>query len=244
MEQLPERGGIMLPIFLELFAGTGTMSKAFHKAGWMTFTVEWDKKFKNISLYADISTLTAKDVIELCGGEPDVIWASPDCTTYSVAGIGFHRRKVRGEFIAISDYARFCDDCNTHLLELIKELNPRFFFIENPVGAMRKMPFMVDFIKKGYARRYTVTYCQYGDFRQKPTDIFTNHPNPKFKPVCKKNATCHEKAPRHSRNGTQGKRNKVDRARIPLELCNHIVQICQEQQTVYYPKITKFAEVE
>ena len=33
--------------------------------------------------------------------------------------------------------------------------------------------------------RYTVTYCQYGERRQKPTDIWTKHPNPKFKPPCK-----------------------------------------------------------
>lgn len=28
--------------------------------------------------------------------------------------------------------------------------------------------------------RYTVTYCQYGDNRMKPTDIWTNHPAPDF----------------------------------------------------------------
>jgi len=243
MEQLPERGRIM-PVFLELFAGTRSMSKAFERHGWETYSVEWNKKFKDISLYADISTLTAEQVINLCGRKPDVIWASPDCTSYSIAGIGFHRRKIRGEFIAISDYAKFCDNCNIHLLGLIKELNPRLFFIENPVGAMRKMPFMVDFQKAGYARRYTVTYCQYGDFRQKPTDIWTNHTDPHFKPKCKKNASCHEKAPRHSDTGTQGRRNKVDRARIPDELCEYIVKLAEDRQTVYYPKITKFAEVE
>ena len=32
--------------------------------------------------------------------------------------------------------------------------------------------------------RYTVTYCQYGDNRMKPTDIWTNHPEPKFLPMC------------------------------------------------------------
>lgn len=64
---------------LELFAGTRCVSEAFERRGHKTFSVEWNKDFENISLYADISTLTAEDIINLCGGRPDVIWASPDC---------------------------------------------------------------------------------------------------------------------------------------------------------------------
>ena len=63
---------------------------------------------------------------------------------------------------------------------LIKELDPTYYFIENPRGKMRKMDCLQEF------PRYTVTYCQYGDIRMKPTDLWTNHPNPKFKPSCKK----------------------------------------------------------
>lgn len=79
---------------LELFAGTRSIGRVFEKAGWETYSVEWDRKFKDISLYKDISTLTAAEVIELCGGRPDVIWASPDCSSYSVAAISYHREKV------------------------------------------------------------------------------------------------------------------------------------------------------
>ena len=50
---------------LDLFAGTRSVSRAFEKAGWETYSVEWDKKFKDISLYTDISKLTADDIIEL-----------------------------------------------------------------------------------------------------------------------------------------------------------------------------------
>lgn len=59
--------------------------------------------------------------------------------------------------------------------------------------------------------------CQYGDTRQKPTDIWTNHPDPRFKPPCKPGSPCHVKAPRGTRNGTQGLKDKVERARIPDE---------------------------
>ena len=76
--------------------------------------------------------------------------------------------------------------------------------------------------------RYTVTYCQYGDTRMKPTDIWTNHPNPQFKPPCKNGDPCHERAPRGSRSGTQKIKNAKLRAVIPEELCNHIVEICEK----------------
>lgn len=76
--------------------------------------------------------------------------------------------------------------------------------------------------------RYTVTYCQYGDIRQKPTDIWTNHPNPEFKPPCKRGLTCHVSAPRGSRTGTQGMKNAMEKGRIPEMLCKHIVNICEE----------------
>ena len=208
---------------LELFAGTRSIGKAFEAAGHEVFSVEWDKSFENISLYADIGKLTAQDVIELCGGVPDVIWASPDCTTYSVAAISKHRQKeANGNLKPISEYAAFCDRVNAHVVELIRELNPRFWFIENPVGGLRKMNFM-----QGLPR-YTVTYCQYGERRQKPTDIWTNHPDPQFKPPCKRGAPCHDAAPRGSQTGTQALKNAVEKAKIPEALCNYIVDICAD----------------
>lgn len=208
---------------LELFAGTRSISKAFEKRGHETFSVEWNKDFENISLYADISTLTADQILSEFG-RPDVIWASPDCTTYSIAGISHHRDKnfFTGNCDPVSDYAKFCDKTNIHVLDLIKELDPKLYFIENPVGALRKMTFM-----QGLPR-FTVTYCQYGDTRQKPTDIFTNHPNPKFKPPCKRGAPCHVSAPRGSDTGTQGLRGSKLRAIIPEKLCEHIVDISEE----------------
>jgi site-specific DNA-cytosine methylase len=153
-----------------------------------------------------------------------VIWASPDCTSYSIAAISHHRtREEDGHLAPKSDYAKFCDEVNQHVLRLIEELNPTYYFIENPRGGMRKMRWMKDI------PIYTIWYCQYGDIRAKPTDIWTNHPEPKFKPVCRNgNPDCHhERAKRGSKTGTQGLA-KVDRSRIPEELCNHIVRISEE----------------
>lgn len=207
---------------LELFAGTRSIGKAFEAHGHEVFSVEWDKNFQDIDLYEDIGKLTAQDILEQFG-RPDVIWASPDCTTYSVAAISKHRRREpNGNLRAITEYAEFCDMVNAHVVSLIKELNPKYYFIENPVGGLRKMDFMKDL------PRHTVTYCQYGERRQKPTDIWTNHPDPKFKPPCKRGEPCHDAAPRGSRTGTQALKNAKEKARIPMLLCEHIVAICEQ----------------
>ena len=206
---------------LELFAGTRSIGKSFEKKGHKVFSVEWDKQHENIDLYIDINDLTSDMVIEKFG-KPDIIWASPDCTTYSIAGISHHRIKEEsGNLKPISDKAKFSDETIKHVLDLIRELKPKYFFIENPRGGLRKMEFMQDINK------YTVTYCQYGDFRMKPTDIFTNHSEPNFKPMCKNGDPCHVSAPRGSKTGTQGIKGKVDRSRIPEKLCDYIVSICE-----------------
>lgn len=153
-----------------------------------------------------------------------------NCSSFSVAGISHHRRKNKetGNLDPISDYAKFCDEVDQHCLELVKQLNPTYWFIENPRGGLRSMSWM-----QGLPR-YTVTYCQYmldkpvNEHRMKPTDIWTNHPNPKFKPPCKNGDPCHVSAPRGSRTGTQGIKGAKLRSVIPQELCRHIVDICEE----------------
>ena len=211
---------------LELFAGKRSIGKEFDKKDHEVYSIEWDKQHDNINWYVDIGTITAQDIIERFG-VPDVIWASPDCTSYSVAAISKHRRREKdGNLTAISEYAKFCDKVNENVIKIIEDLlaiNPNMiYFIENPRGGMRKM----NFIKK--FPRYTVTYCQYGETRMKPTDIWSNHPNPKFKPACKNGDPCHEAAPRGSRTGTQGRKGSVERSLIPQKLCEHIVEICEE----------------
>ena len=217
---------------LELFAGTRSIGKAFESKGHEVYSIEWNKDFENINWYVDIGTITIQNILDKFG-IPDVIWSSFDCTSYSVAGISHHRKKEEdGNLTPISDYAKFCDKVNTHVIDLINELlklNPNMlYFIENPRGGLRKMNFMKEL------PRYTINYCQYmldvtvEDRRMKPTDIWTNHPNPKFKPMCKNGDPCHARAPRGSRTGTQGLKGAKERSVIPKQLCEHIVNICEE----------------
>ena len=214
---------------LELFAGTRSIGKAFEKKGHEVYSIEWNKDFDNIDWYEDIGKITAQDIIDRFG-HPDVIWASPDCATFSIAAISHHRRKnpETGNLDPISDYAKFCDKVDQHVLQLIEELQPKYWFIENPRGGLRKMTWM-----QGLPR-YTLTYCKYetdkpiSERRMKPTDIWTNHPNPNFIPPCKNGDPCHAPAPRGSKTGTQGIKGSVDRSRIPDKLCEYIVELCEK----------------
>ena len=77
--------------------------------------------------------------------------------------------------------------------------------------------------------RHTVTYCQYGDTRMKPTDIWTNSKTWKPRPMCKNGAPCHEAAPRGSRTGTQGLKSNYERSKIPTDLCNEIIKAAKKE---------------
>lgn len=211
---------------LDLFAGTRSLAKVAEERGHESFSIEIDKRHPNIDWYVDILDVTSSDIVERFGF-PDVIWASPPCTSYSIAGISHHREKRAGEdhLYPVSDFAFLSDKMILHVLDLIKELNPRYYFIENPRGGLRKMDYMQDL------PRYTVTYCQYGDNRMKPTDLWTNHPSPDFLPMCKNGDSCHERAPRGSKTGTQGLSSVADRSRVPYDLCSHIISKSEEVYT-------------
>ena len=204
---------------LDLFAGTRSIAKAFEARGHEVFTIEWDEQHPDIDWYADIGKITAEDIRERFG-QPDVVWASPPCNRFSVASIGHHW--IKGTNEPKTEEAKEGLRLLEHTVKLIHDLNPTYWFIENPRGKMRKVDVMQDL------PRYTVTYCQYGDTRMKPTDIWTNHPNPKFKPACKNGDPCHVAAPRGSRTGTQGLKGSVARSVIPAELCEHIAIISEE----------------
>lgn len=215
---------------LELFAGTRSVGKAFERAGVPReniLSVELDRRHGDIDWYIDINKVTAQGVVDKMGGVPDVVWASPPCQSFSIAAISHHRYKDESGFLsAKSEFAKKSDELLVHTLTIITELktmNPDLiWFIENPRGGMRKSWIMFPYRHE----RYTVTYCQYGDTRMKPTDIWTNHPNPEFRPMCHNGDPCHVRAPRGAKTGTQGLDGAVERSRIPDGFCDHIAEIC------------------
>lgn len=212
----------MEKILLELFSGSGQMSEVFRSHGWKTVTVDYNPEMK-ADYCMNVYDLTIPEIEKMCGRLPDVVWMSPDCTTYSKLGARYHRYKVTRTPVPKSDYAMYCDSHNRELFDMVQNTN-WLWFIENPRGFMRLMDFV-----EGMPR-YTVTYCQYGDTRRKETDIFTNHPNPRFKPVCKNGDSCHLPVGHNGKygNGIQAIETVFERSKIPLGLCEHIYEISEE----------------
>ena len=202
---------------LELFAGSRSIGNVADDLGCNVFSVDINN-FKNINLVKDIEFLSPKDIPFI----PDMIWASPPCTTYSIAAISHHRPKNN----KLSEFALKSDRLVKKTLELIKHYNC-IYYIENPRGLLRKQKFMLGIPK------ITVWYCKYGDNRAKPTDIFSNNIFNLFnkngwipKEQCfNNNINCHhESAPRGSNTGTQGLKNNYERSKIPYLLCKEIIE--------------------
>lgn len=197
---------------LELFCGTKSFSKVAKELGHSTFTVDLESKFSP-DLTIDIMNLGTAFI----PNDINIVWASPPCTAFSVASIGRNWNRLEdGTLIPKSDKAILGIELLRKTIEVIQQIKPKYWFIENPRGAMRKMLEVQGFHRK------TVTYCQYGDTRMKPTDIWTNFTEWDPKPICKNGDKCHVSAPRGSRTGTQGLKDATERGRIPEELFKEI----------------------
>ena len=207
---------------LELFSGTASFSNIAKAEGHKVFTIDFDKKF-NPDLCIDILEFDVS-MLPLEFQTPDVIWASPPCTTFSVASISTHWKGGKNAYIPKSEASKIGLKILEKTKEIIKELNPTFYIIENPRGVMRK--FMPE------TNRQTVTYCQYGDTRKKPTDLWTN-----FNFIgrrCKNGDRCHVSAPRGSKTGTQGLKDAKERSIIPSKLCIEILSKAEATYSEYH----------
>jgi len=202
---------------LELFAGSRSVGRVAESKGWEVFSVDVEP-FEGIDLVKDIEFLERSDIPFI----PDVIWASPPCTTYSLAAISHHRHSI----IPMSDAAVKADRLLAKTIEIFSWFPDAKFYMENPVAMMRKMPQV-----RGLDRR-TVTYCSYGHIAMKPTDIWTNNADSLFQDGWRPRDKCrngetrchHEPAPRGAKTGTQGIKNAYERGRIPEELVTEILE--------------------
>ena len=206
---------------LELFAGSRSFSKVAEQMGMQTFTTDY-KDFSNINYVCNILEFNVNKV----PFKPDIIWASPPCTYFSVASIGHHWNKdntpkTKEAVLGVKIVQK--------TLDIIKFLKPDFYFIENPRGKLRKL----DVVKELPIK--TVTYCSYGEDRMKPTDIWTNNLFDVFnsngwqpRKMCfNGNKNCHHQpAPRGSKTGTQGIKGNYLRSIVPEELCKEILNSC------------------
>ena len=198
-------------LIFDFFSGTGSATQAFEDRGHKVVRVELDEYFEADE--RDILKLSAEHLINKYG-KPDFIWASPPCQKFSVASIGHYWRGGRGnctpkrpevyEAIALVDYT----------VKLMEALEPKHGFImENPRGMLRSQK------PVSHLPRWTITYCQYGDTRMKPTDLWGTIKNWKPKPMCKPKGKCHESSPSGTNMGGTGKlKNARLRSMVPYEL--------------------------
>jgi len=208
-------------LVLDLFAGTGSSTAGFKEQGDRVLEVELDPKH-GCEWQANVLELTPEAVIAKLGGRPDFIWASPPCQAFSVAAIGRYWERGGADPLPKHPKAYEAQNLVHATLALIHALAPRYWLMENPRGMLRKLALVAPY------RRVTVTYCQYGDERQKPTDLWGVMPcDWEPKPPCEPGSPCHAAAPRGSRTGTQGRSGSVDRSRVPLALSREIADAVQ-----------------
>ena len=213
---------------LELFAGSRSIGKAAEELGYKVYSVD-AKKFKNIDYVTDILLFDYKKI----PFKPTLIWASPPCTHFSVTQIG---RNWNYDNTPKTEGAKLGIKLVKKTLEIIKHFKPKYWYIENPRGKLRKLSIM-----QGLPRA-TVWYCKYGDKAAKPTDIWSNNIYSLFNPCgwipreeCfNGNPKCHhDKQPRGYAakkesgalgKGTQGKKDNFERSKIPRKLCIEILK--------------------
>ena len=209
---------------VNLFAGHGTWTKPFRERGhdvWATDIVDRP----GIDHVADILDLKPWDIPDEFWA-PDVLLASPDCQAFSVASIGTHWGGGPRGYEPKTEKAINRMKLVLKTREIIEWIGPEYFVIENPRGMLRKLglldhyttfgPFDTDVVVP--IERRTVWYCQYGDERAKPTDLWGGFPpSLVLRPECKNGNPDHTAAPRGAKTGTQG-REKDARSFIPYEL--------------------------
>ena len=141
---------------LELFAGTGSVGRAFRDLGWEVIGLDITRGH---AIQTDI--LKWDYAAAFPEGYFDAIHASPPCTHYSIARTsGKTPRDLVG-----------ADALVQRTLDVIAHFKPKIFIIENPhTGLMKSRPVMQHLTP--YLR--PVTYCKYGTLYKKPTAIWTN----------------------------------------------------------------------
>jgi site-specific DNA-cytosine methylase len=204
-------------LIFDFYAGNGSATKPFEDAGHTVIKVELDEYFE--AHERDILTLNAEYLIEKYG-QPDFIWASPPCQKFSVASLWKYWEGTKGNSVPKHPAVYEALALVAHTIKLMQDLNPtRGWIMENPRGMLRSQAVVKDL------RRWTISYCQYGDTRMKPTDLWgTIDWTPK--PICRPGASCHESSPAGTNAGGTGKlRNAKLRSMIPYELGQEILDV-------------------
>jgi len=194
---------------LDLFSGLKGWSQAFEDRGHFVVTVDIDKKF-NPTICVDVMDLTVQDLEQ--HGYFHVVLASPPCNCFSVASIPKHWNHHIPK-----ETAKKAIKLVSHTIDLILNLHPRFWFLENPMGMLRTV--------LGKPQKHTA-FAYWGEYRKKPTDIWGVFP----KTMKWSTTGFWDKTPRGSHNtGTQAIKTPEERAKIPYPLSLAVCLGCEKE---------------
>jgi hypothetical protein len=159
---------------LELFCGTKSVGSIFETAGYEVVSLDYNKKFNathtvNILMW---------DYTQYHQDYFDVIWASPDCTTFSIATGGKYRTKemIYGKGNEFQERATLDNNMILRVIEILKYFKCKAWFIENPLGLLQHFPPLVEYLKEVNGHKVLVYYGNYGWGFPKPTNIWSNLP--------------------------------------------------------------------
>jgi len=208
---------------LDLWSGTGSATAPFKDAGFEIISVDIDIK-RNATFQMDILdfhtlVMDGKFDTYLVNNELELvfIWASPDCKVFSVANPAMNQNWHQSNPCSSRAFLSLARVAAT--LEIIEKLDVDYWVLENPRGMLRSVPMM------GLYPRRTVTYCQYGDTRMKPTDLWGYIPVAWKPKSCNNGDKCHEASPIGSSTGTQNL-SYSQRIAVPYELPDSIMYEC------------------
>jgi hypothetical protein len=206
---------------LDLWCGTKSATKAFEDGGYEVVSVDIDPKW-NATITDDIMNVSVEQLSAL--GPFQFGWASVECKVYSIANLhSRHWKKDQRTGLAqpLTERAREMNRRVQHTISLLEALCP-LWVLENPVGMLRKQPFMAKL------QNHSITYCQYGESRMKPTDLWGQFPRGFLpRPKCKAGASCHDTSTRGSREGGTMAQKYEDRIKVPYQLSQDLFQSCE-----------------
>lgn len=215
---------------LDLYCGLKGWSQAFEDRSHDVITVDIDRKFKP-TICKDIKQLHWKDLKPY---EPfDVILASPPCNCFSIASVYRHWEKEtkRPKDQETKDAISLIG----HTINLILNLNPRWWILENPRGMLRnvlgKPQVTTYFASWQSSLERFLSNKAFHDKRKpnlKPTDLWGVLPSIEWN-----NPLKWEKAPRGSSKGTQGMKDREMRAKIPYGLSMAVCLACEKENENY-----------
>ena len=204
---------------LELFKGSGSVTKVFEPSGHEVVSLDILAKFEP----THVCDILEFDYKQYPPKHFDIIWASPECKIYSqlqTTNVGANRKfKTREELDAARlDHSKYVEK----VLEMIEYFEPEEWYIENPYfSAMRYLDCMQGLTS------YRFDYCRFGYEYQKPTRIWTSRTDLEDH-VC----ACPTKSHKHnigitslyklSRNGQPDPTKTIDRYSVPEALLRHI----------------------